>query len=97
MTDIVTDEMERAACAAFDSDGGNMRAAITAALGAMWRPISEAPTDGSEVLAGFRGQKGEWFQFVGTAYTQGVKARYFEHAPPTHFAPLICPPAPEDV
>lgn len=31
-----------------------MRAALSDALAAMWRPISEAPKDGERVLLGFR-------------------------------------------
>lgn len=52
----VTDEMVLAAWEAYDNAPGCftnselMRAALTAALGAMWRPISEAPKDGTEIL-----------------------------------------------
>lgn len=52
----VTDEMVLAAWEAYDNAPGYftnselMRAALTAALGAMWRPISEAPKDGTEIL-----------------------------------------------
>jgi len=53
----VTDEMVLVAKDAFKDSCGltingdsAMRAALTAALGAMWRPISEAPKDGTEIL-----------------------------------------------
>ncbi|MGB6080295.1 MAG: hypothetical protein WBF99_12625 [Xanthobacteraceae bacterium] len=39
------------------------RAALTAALAAMWRPIEEAPKDGERILLGFRGSmsaEGYW-------------------------------------
>ena len=54
----VTDEMvdaaldaHHAASLAISSDPFEaMRSALTAALAAMWRPISEAPKDGTEIL-----------------------------------------------
>lgn len=56
----VTDEMVRVAKDAFKESCGltingdsAMRAAITAALGAMWRPICEAPKDGAWILVYF--------------------------------------------
>lgn len=58
----VTDEMVLAAWEAYDNAPGYftnselMRATLTAALGAMWRPISEAPKDGQRILAIYGGQ-----------------------------------------
>jgi hypothetical protein len=51
----VTDEMVRVARSAYMSDihhdmDAAIRAMLTAALAAMWRPIEEAPKDGTEVL-----------------------------------------------
>lgn len=51
----VTDEMVRAALDRYGSDDYTnntdaMRAALTAALAAMWRPASEAKKDGTEYL-----------------------------------------------
>lgn len=59
----VTDEMidaaldaHHSASLAISSDPFEaMRAAITAALAAMWRPMEEAPKDGERLLLGFRG------------------------------------------
>jgi len=60
----VTDEMvdaaldaHHAASLAISSDPFEaMRSALTAALAAMWRPISEAPKDGQRILAIYGGQ-----------------------------------------
>jgi len=66
----VTDEMVRVAAGAMkrqrrnEIETGLCRAtyedmaklALTAALGAMWRPISEAPKDGQRILAIYGGQ-----------------------------------------
>lgn len=52
----VTDAMVAKACSAYglndptEMHKGVMRAALTAALAEMWRPISEAPKDGTEIL-----------------------------------------------
>ncbi|BEV43992.1 hypothetical protein CRBSH125_01750 [Afipia carboxidovorans] len=60
----VTDEMVAKAvetytakCGGWYTAGTNpMRAALSAAFAAMWRPISEAPKDGQRILAIYGGQ-----------------------------------------
>lgn len=97
MTDIVTDRMVSAADAALrghnvDLSDREIRAAITAALGAMWRPISEAKLDGTEyqvwgehighAIAGFDEADGKWIS-ENLAYRPGAFSR---------FAPILPPP-----
>jgi hypothetical protein len=53
----ISDDVVRVACDAYEQvpdiydKFGKMRAAISAALAAMWRPISEAPKDGTWIIA----------------------------------------------
>lgn len=56
-----------------------------------WKLVSDAPTDGREVLATFKGQFG-WVYFIARANPAlygGVNALH--HAKPTHWMPLESP------
>ncbi|MGB5901993.1 MAG: hypothetical protein WBH00_03995 [Xanthobacteraceae bacterium] len=105
----VTDEMVRVAVKAYDAavpeDNGvstlGMEAALTAALAAMWRPISEAPDSETVIVGGgdavypvtasWGGQfdEGEGWQ------VDGQEDIHCEIGWPTHFMPLPSPPKAE--
>lgn len=105
----VTDDMVDAALEAYHSTDGApfarpdacMRAALTAALAAMWRPIESAPKDGSEFL-GFGGgvegiQTVRWNDRVGCWDTETASLEDWDnqaegYSRPTHFMPLPVPP-----
>lgn len=80
------------------------RAALTAALAAMWRPIESAPKDGSEFL-GFGGgvegiQTVRWDDRVGCWDTETASLEDWDnqaegYSRPTHFMPLPSPPSKE--
>ena len=84
-----------------------LRAALTAALAAMWRPIESAPKDGSEFLGfggGVEGDKGiqtvRWNDRVGCWDTETASLEDWDnqaegYSRPTHFMPLPSPPAQE--
>jgi hypothetical protein len=55
-----------------------------------WRPVEEAPKDGRQVLATFKGQFG-WLQFIAWAGAEGVNAPGY--AKPTHWMPLPASPS----
>ena len=62
-----------------------------------WKPVSEARTDGHEVLACFKGQFDNWVTFVARAnppniHGIGVRSDYFAHAAPTHWREMPEPP-----
>ena len=88
----VLERAMEAAIRAYDDEGSGypvwhagIRAAIDAYERAMWRPISEAPRDGTEVLAAFKGQF-RWIVFKAHCGAHGLSAP--GHAPPTHWRPL---------
>lgn len=65
--------------------------AIIAAIGEEWRPISEAPRDGTTILvASARGDVGEAYYGIGRGWQHIVGSRLGQKM--THWRPL--PPAP---
>ena len=109
----VTDDMVDAALEAYHSTDGApfarpdacMRAALTAALAAMWRPIEDAPKDGlrvtSETFVLAHAEKkwirfGTWYVQEGCWYYSGTNERsqwaQIRGDDPTHFMPLPQPP-----
>jgi hypothetical protein len=104
----VTDEMvEKARCALRNLVGTTkldvtdaqikeaVRAALTAALAEMWRPIEEAPKSWRDVLLYAPDLASDW-RFVCEGYFDGDASRWrspaFETVNPTHFMPLPTPP-----
>jgi hypothetical protein len=103
----VTDEMVRVACRGYGVSDPTpthkiaMRAAITAAFAAMWRPIEEAPDSETVIVGGgdavypvtasWGGQfdEGEGWQ------VDGQEDIHCETGWPTHFMPLPSPPTRE--
>ncbi|BEV44820.1 hypothetical protein [Afipia carboxidovorans] len=106
----VTDEMvdaaldaHHAASLAISSDPFEaMRAALTAALGAMWQPISEAPKDGRHVMLAMADD-----EYVGQGYYDVDSGNWYPPLQnshewpdmkmhPTHFMHIPSPPAQEE-
>jgi hypothetical protein len=104
-----TDEQIEAAYQAFTAkpvssdDGGwslrlALRAALEAADAAAWRPIAEAPKDGTHLLIGIAGGKyhacDAWYDgFVCDWITRRSGSRWTRVTIPiTHFRPLPSPP-----
>lgn len=107
----VTDDMVRVACEAYDgapeTDEADvaMRAALTAALAAMWRPIGEGNDvsrsgqrllvtggglDGEVQVAKYNSRIGCWGAETCTLDDRGDEADGYSK--PTHFMPLPHPP-----
>jgi len=90
-------EIETGLCRATYEDMAKL--ALTAALGAMWRPISEAPKDGSSILA-FAAAYRDYYGVAQWAEADedigSVEGWFWPFAiRPTHFMPLPSPPAQE--
>ena len=72
-----------------------IRAALTAALAKMWRPIEEAPKDWRDVLLYAPDLASDW-RCVCEGYFDGDAGRWrspaFENVNPIHFMPLPAPP-----
>ena len=107
---MITHEQGEAACAAFvaryDRDPHEarevrMRAALEAAEAAAWRPIAEAPRDGTKVLVCNSG--GVWddrqvLPGIKAPDGQPLNGRQFRtnhKGRPTHYRPLPSPPTGE--
>jgi len=108
----ITDEMVRAALRNapkfwrdYHSAEQHMRAALEAALAAMWRPINEADKDGMRVssktfILAHAEKKwirfGKWYVQEGCWYYSGTSERsqwaQVRGDAPTHFMPLPSPP-----
>lgn len=105
----VTDEMVAKAvetytakCGGWYTAGTNpMRAALSAAFAAMWRPISEAPKDGRHVMLAMADD-----EYVGQGYYDVDSGNWYPPLQnshewpdmkmhPTHFMLLPSPPAQE--
>jgi hypothetical protein len=94
--------MVQKACAAYDEHGVSeqaMRAALTAALGAMWRPIDEAEPNQTYLLGWHDWRDHAWCTEVASAiHGQRFENGYSNvsrHGSATHFMPLPSPPAQE--
>lgn len=101
----VTDAMVAKACSAYglndptEMHKGVMRAALTAALGAMWRPISEAEPNRTYLLGWRDWRDDRWCMEVapavhGQRYETGY-SNVSHHGSATHFMPLPSPPSKE--
>lgn len=76
---------------AVQADAETLADAIIAAIGEGWRPISEAPRDGTTILvASARGDVGEAYYGIGRGWQHIVGSRLGQKM--THWRPL--PPAP---
>ncbi len=75
-----------------EAERDELRAQLAAALDApiRWRPIAEAPKDGSLLLVAFRFD-GNWAYEFAVAEAEGVTLVEFISANPTHFAELKGP------
>lgn len=107
----VTDEMVRVACETYDvtpeTDGSDvaMRAALTAALAAIWRPIESAPRDRAVLVAAYivpsaeaqrNGSQPAWHIDVGRAF--GTNLDRWTNVlgeKPSRWMPLPSPPSKE--
>lgn len=52
-----------------------------------WQSLETAPTDGRQILVGFKGQWG-WYSYVADARGNDTGKHF---APPTHWTPIIPP------
>lgn len=97
----VSDEMVRAALKAYCGPNlytpeDSMRAALEAALAAMWRPISEAEPNRTYLLGWRDWRDDRWCMEVapavhGQRYETGY-SNVSHHGSATHFMPLPSPP-----
>ncbi len=94
----ISDEMVRVAldryiCHEFNNDTDAMRAALEAALAAMWRPIGEAKRDGTEYLCLIPGfGMGQMVLYWTDGYWREKANGMGLKREPTHFMPLPSPP-----
>ena len=94
----VTDAMVAKALDAFTSDKWSsgmdaMRAALTAALAEMWRPIEEAKKNGDEYLCLIPGVgMGQMVLYWSDGYWREKANGLGLKIEPTHFMPLPAPP-----
>jgi hypothetical protein len=107
MTNEIREKAIKAAIAAYDAAPGNqnhvwIRAAIDAYEKALWRPIVEAPKDGTAVLLTIAGRNlepdedthcgiGRWMEDPWMEKTWCMDAGDYWHGA-THFMPLPAPP-----